>query len=287
MNGRVGFVGIGQMGAAIARRYAIAGGGGSVFDVDPRKMGAAAAYGLVPYKSLAALAADCTSLVFCLPSPETSASCIHELIAAPGMVQAVIETSTVGCATVRDAEMRLNQANLEFLDAPVSGGPRGATLTSIIAGGGEAKARTLQTVALYSDRIVDCGDEAGRAQTAKLVNNALSLGTLALACEVVAAGVRQGLDLATLVEVINASSGRCVATEEKFARSIVPGTFDHGASIATAEKDMSLFIADCAPESLVPTTHRLLQDWREAGRSFGPDADFTRIFQLAVSRSVS
>ena len=72
------------------------------------------------------------------------------------------------------------------------------------------------------------GDKPGLAQIAKLANNLLAAAALVVSSEAMAMGVKAGLDAKVLIDIINAGSGRNSATQDKFPRSILPGTFDFG-----------------------------------------------------------
>ncbi len=279
MTGAVGFIGAGNMGASLVRRFAASSWTCSVFDTDLRRAEALAGSKVTVSPNISELARRCDILILCLPGRAASAATIDALVRDPGRVVAVVEASTVGAEAVREACERLVSAGLELLDAPVSGGPRGKALTAMVSGSARARELCLGAVMGYADCLIDCGTAAGAAQTAKLVNNALSLGTLALAAEVVAEGVRQGADPATLIEAINAGSGRCVVTEEKFPRAILTGSFDYGATIGIAAKDMELFLSTCGGTE-AKATRGLASLWQEAMHRFGAEADFTNIYRL-------
>src|SRR3546814_10099250 len=134
-----------------------------------------------------------------------------------------------------------------MVDAPVSGGPRAAaqgTLTSMIAAQPETWRETEDIVGAYSGRTFLVGAEPGLAQACKLVNNAMSLATLAIACETAVFGVALGLDANTMIDVINVSSGRSAATRDKFPKSILTRSFDYGPSVRTAAQDLALIVPE-------------------------------------------
>ena len=177
---------------------------------------------------------------------------------------------------------QLQTQGILMVDAPVSGGPRGAGdggLTSMVAGTPEAWMSAEAAVAAYSDTVFQVGDEAGLAQVCKLVNNAISLSSLAIACEATAYGAHAGLDLSTLIDVINVSSGRCDATVKKFPQSIVTRRFDYGASMEVARKDLALFVAEAqALGSALECTPAIADLWRNAAAR-GSARDFTELYK--------
>src|SRR2546427_200745 len=75
-------------------------------------------------------------------------------------------------------------------------------------------------------KIFFTGEKPGLAQTAKLANNLLAAAAMVVSSEALAMGVKAGLDPQVLLDIINAGSGRNSATQDKFPRSVLPGTFD-------------------------------------------------------------
>ena len=88
------------------------------------------------------------------------------------------------------------------------------------------------------------GERPGLGQTMKLVNNVLSATAMAATSEAMVTGVKAGLDPHLMLEVINAGTGRNTATEDKFTKAILPGTFDLGFTAALMLKDIKLFLAE-------------------------------------------
>ena len=86
------------------------------------------------------------------------------------------------------------------------------------------------------------GEKPGLAQTAKLANNLLAAAALVVSSEAMAMGVKAGLDPKILLDIINAGSGRNSATQDKFPRSVLPGTFDFGFATGLSYKDVRLCV---------------------------------------------
>jgi 3-hydroxyisobutyrate dehydrogenase-like beta-hydroxyacid dehydrogenase len=125
------------------------------------------------------------------------------------------------------------------------------------------------------------GEKAGLAQVAKLANNLLSMTALAISSEAVAMGVKAGLDPAVLVEIINAGSGRNSATQDKFPKAILPGTFDFGFATGLSYKDLRLCV-DEAETLGVPMVlgAAVRQMYAITNARFGPDSDFTSVARV-------
>src|SRR5690606_7862592 len=110
------------------------------------------------------------------------------------------------------------------------GGVKGAaagTLTLTVSGPAAAVTRVRPALALLG-RAVVVGEKPGLGQTLKLANNLMSAASLAIASEAMAMGVKAGIDPAVMIEVINASSGRNSATQDKIPRHVLNRRFDFG-----------------------------------------------------------
>lgn len=283
MTRRIGFVGLGHMGGAIALRLLAAGEGLVVHDLSQAAMAGLAAAGAEPAASVEGLAARCDAVFLCLPSLEASAAVAREIAAAAAVPRVVVETSTVGPASVRALCALFAPRGIGVVDAPVSGGPRGAragSLSVMCAG----KAAHLELVAGQIDAIAGrkfvVGEEPGLAQFCKLVNNAISAAGMVAACEAMVAGVKAGLDAQVLLDAVNAGSGRNAATLDKFPAAILSGSFDYGGPLGLMLKDLSLFIEECRAMGLHGRmTPAALAGWQEAVDRSGPDADYSELIR--------
>ena len=129
-----------------------------------------------------------------------------------------------------------------------------------------------------SDRRIRVGAHPGMAQAAKLANNFLSASALAATSEAVAFGRSVGLDMGTMLDVLNASSGQNTATSDKFPNHVLNGRFASGFTNSLMSKDLRLYLgaveAQGAPSALGPVTAAVWERFAEAE----PGADFTRIY---------
>jgi 3-hydroxyisobutyrate dehydrogenase-like beta-hydroxyacid dehydrogenase len=130
-------------------------------------------------------------------------------------------------------------------------------------------------------RIFFTGEKPGLAQVAKLANNLLAAAALVVSSEAMAMGVKAGLDARVLLDIINAGSGRNSATQDKFPRSILPGTFDFGFATALSYKDVRLCV-DEAEAMGVPMVvgGAVRQMLAVTNARFGPQSDFTCIAKV-------
>ncbi len=117
----------------------------------------------------------------------------------------VVDTSTIGVRAAQAVGALLAEHEMSYVDAPVSGGVSGArarTLAVMYAADDDACAHVEPVLAGLSDRRHRVGDRPGMAQAMKLANNFLSATTLAATSEAVAFGLSEGLDMATMLEVL-------------------------------------------------------------------------------------
>jgi 3-hydroxyisobutyrate dehydrogenase-like beta-hydroxyacid dehydrogenase len=129
-----------------------------------------------------------------------------------------------------------------------------------------------------SDRRHRVGDRAGLGQAMKLANNFLSATALAATSEAVAFGRSAGLDMATMLDVLNASSGRSSATADKFPEHVLTGRYASGFTNSLMAKDLQLYLraaeAGGTPASIAAVTASVWDRFATAE----PGSDFTRIF---------
>jgi 3-hydroxyisobutyrate dehydrogenase-like beta-hydroxyacid dehydrogenase len=249
MAGKLAFLGLGQMGAPMAERLIDGGFEVHVFDVAAGAMRPLVERGAIGAVSPSVCAQGAEVAFACLPTPEVSrAVALGEggIENADGL-GVYIETSTIGATTVRAIAGALGDRGIAVLDAPVSGGPRGARagqLSTMVAGERGVFERVRPLLETIARNVFYVGEQPGLGQIAKLANNMISAAGMAAACEAAAMAVKAGLDARTLIDVVNASTGRNSATEDKFPQSILPRSFDYGGKLATMYKDVRLCLEE-------------------------------------------
>ena len=128
-----------------------------------------------------------------------------------------------------------------------------------------------------SDRRRRVGERPGMAQALKLANNFLSATALAATSEAVAFGVSVGLDLATMVEVLDASSGQSAATSDKFPNHVVTGRYAAGFAKFDGQGPLPLSRRGRGPGRAFGSRAPTAAVW-ERFADGEPGADFTRIY---------
>jgi 3-hydroxyisobutyrate dehydrogenase-like beta-hydroxyacid dehydrogenase len=276
--GRVGFVGLGNMGSALAANLVGAGVEVLAHDVaGPERNPAGATFA----EDLAEVA-SADVVVLSLPDGTVCDTVVRALAGAPGSaVRYVVDTSTVGPEASRALDALLAEAGIGYVDAPVSGGAAGArarTLTLMFAGAPEICDAVMGVLQGLTDRLCRVGDRAGMAQAVKLANNFLSATALAATSEAIAFGTAAGIDMATMLEVINASSGRSAASEDKFVNHVLPGTYASGFANTLMAKDLGLYRSAVAAQGSPATVCEVTVDVWRAFAEDEPGVDFTRIY---------
>lgn len=279
---RVGFLGLGLMGAGMAARVHASGMPLIVYDLLEERCARFRAMGVDVAASARDLADRAEIVVSCLPSIDVSrqVSCGSGGVIEGRAVKVYVETGTVGTAAMIEIAEALSKVGIATIDGPVSGGQRGAdmgTLSTILAGSPHTVARFRPVAEAYSSHVFVVSDRPGPAQTAKLVNNMLSITGMIAAFEGMVMGAKAGLDPQTMLDIINVSTGRNSATLEKIPQRILPRKF--GGHVSTGVKDLGLYISE-SEELEVPVwmATRALEVFREAiGHGF--DKETMRIIQ--------
>lgn len=283
---RVGVVGIGNMGYPMAARLVRAGWPVMVYDTDARRVrafvdvdrGTAA-------DSLESMGRACNVVITMLPDGHVVRRVVlgadgGDSLArglAPGSV--LIDMSSSSPVGTRELGGELAARRIAMLDAPVSGGVRGAVAgtLAIMIGGDPALAARLDAMLAAMGKRIYVGT-LGAGHAAKVLNNYVSAAGLAAAAEAVTVAQRFGIDARVIVDVLNASTGRNNSTENKFVQFILNGKFDSGFTLGLMAKDLALAM-EVARSCEVPAElgRACLRLWQDAEAAIGGKADHTEI----------
>jgi 3-hydroxyisobutyrate dehydrogenase-like beta-hydroxyacid dehydrogenase len=283
---RLGFVGIGKMGFPMALRLLDRGYLLTVFDVREDALHPLILRGARAAKSPADVASQVETVLVSLPTPDV----VQEV--ALGMnglvngsnIRVYIDLSSTGPKVAELVANRLGEKGIAALDAPVSGGVSGAekgTLTVMVSGPTSVFEQVQPVLEVIGKNVFYVGQKFGLAQMMKLINNLLSATALAASSEGFVLGVKAGLDPEIMLKVINASSGRNSATEDKFPKSVLPRTFEYGFKTELTYKDIKLCLEE-AERLGVPmwVGSAVRQLWAYAVSQGGGPRDFTTIIQF-------
>ncbi len=241
MGQKIAFIGVGRMGSRMAARLIAAGHELTIYDPVASAMAPAAALGAKVASSVADAAAQCTVVMASVPGPADARETAR-LIADSPKLQVFVDLSTSGPAAAQAISSLLALRGIAAIDAPVSGGVKGAAAgtLAIMASGPAAAMQRVRPLLELLGKVYELGEKPGLGQTVKLANNLMSAASLAIAAEALAMGVRAGVDPAAMLDVLNASSGRNSATQEKIPKHVLNRKFDFGFANALSFKDVRL-----------------------------------------------
>jgi len=280
-----GFIGVGRMGAHMARNLLNGGYSLGVYDTSADAIDELVGAGAKAASSVVELASSTETLFLSLPTPDIVETValgdggLHEGSA----IKQVFDCSTTGPKVARAVAAGLQKHDIAYLDCPVSGGVKGArdgTVAVMVSGQREVYDRHEQALTSMGKPFF-VGVEAGQGQVMKLANNLLSLAAIVLSSEVMVMGVKAGLDAAQMLDVINAGTGRNSATQDKFPRAVLPRKFDLGFATGLAHKDIKLCLQE-ATDLGVPMLggSAVLQMLGITQARFGADSDFSEIVKV-------
>jgi 3-hydroxyisobutyrate dehydrogenase-like beta-hydroxyacid dehydrogenase len=286
----IGFIGLGNMGAHMARRLVEAGHKVLVYDIRQEAIGNIAALGAVAARSPKEVADAAETVMASLPTPDI----VLKVATGPDgviegrRVRRFVDLSTTGSVMAQRIFNLLKEKNIVQIDAPVSGGVRGAErgTVAVMASGPRADVAAVEPALKVIGKFFFIGERPGAGQTMKLCNNVLSAAAMAATSESMVAGVKAGLDPRIMIEVINASSGRSTATEQKFPDVVIPRTFNLGFTAGLMLKDVNLFLSEAKALGVpVETIEAVAALLKLTCDEVGPDKDLTTVVQPIEKRA--
>jgi 3-hydroxyisobutyrate dehydrogenase len=277
-----GFIGLGNMGQPMARHVRELGCPMVVHDI----AGAAdrAPEGAEIAESNGEVTRRSSIIALSLPTVEANRIVVNEIVQANHAGSLVVDTCTIGPRAAIENAGLLAAVGIDYLDSPVSGlkfrAEEGA-LASMAAGSKDALDRARPMIEAYSRALYHVGPDVGQGQRMKIVNNALYISSLVTVSEALAYGEHGGLDLDTMLDVINASSGQNFATSKVFPKYIATDADgDTGGEAHIIKKDLRLFvdgaIADRAPNAAIAKAYEIIEAFAERD----PLQDQARIYSF-------
>ena len=274
------------MGQPMARRLIEAGHRVSAYDVREEALAAARADGAAAAANIGDAVEQADVIITMLPDgPAVERVAYGEdgLVGAARAGQTLLEMTSSHPNVTRRLAADLAGRGVGVLDAPVSGGVRGAEQGTlcVMVGGPAALLESQRPVLECFGRIVHVGDAPGDGDVAKTINNLMSATTIWSAVEAVALARRAGLAPERVFEAVNRSTGRSYTTENKVAQYMLPRRFTAGFTVAQYLKDLDICLDVAAglgvPMILGETVH---QAWRAASQSGLAAEDHTALITL-------
>jgi 3-hydroxyisobutyrate dehydrogenase len=288
---RVGFLGLGAIGAPMAAHLAQRGSLTVWNRTGARATEFAALHGARAAATPREAAAGAEVVITCLPTSRE----VEALLEGPDGLEAglqrgalLIDCTSGDPGTSRRIAQRLAGKGVAFADAPVSGGVSGAeagTLTVMIGGDEETFARARPVLAAFGKRIELLGP-VGAGHAMKAVNNALLAVNLIAVGEGLAALVKAGVRARTAVEVLNASSGRSFVSEALVPDRVLSGRWPRTFRLALLDKDVGIartFLHEAGVEG--PMLELAGQLLSQARAELGEEADHVEAIRLIERRA--
>lgn len=268
---KIGFVGLGVMGAPMAGHLIAAGNEVSVWNRTASKAESLKEKGATVCNTIEELAPKCDVLISCVGTSEDVYEVVSELAktAKPGTL--FIDHSTIEPGMVQKIEAELKDKSLRFVDAPVTGGSMGAvagTLNIFVGGTETDAAEAIEIIKPYTKRAERVGD-SGAGQLMKLANQIAVGGALAGLCESLGFAAKAGLNLEQAHSMIGGGAGGSWAFQF-YGPKILNQDWTPGFSIKNQLKDFRY--CEAAAKDLqmtLPFTNKveeLLEDFAKTGR---------------------
>jgi 3-hydroxyisobutyrate dehydrogenase len=290
---QIAFLGLGNMGCPMSTNLVAAGHSVRGFDPVPTAVAAAAAAGVAVFDTAAEAVAGTDVVITMLPNGDIVRRCYAEVLPAAPSGALFIDSSTISVSDAREVHSLAESQGFPQLDAPVSGGVKGAvagTLAFMVGGDESAVQRARPVLEPMAGKIIHCG-AAGAGQAAKVCNN------MVLAVQQIAVGEafvladRLGLSAQSLFDVITGATGNCWAVHTNCP---VPGPvptspanndFKPGFATALMNKDLGLAMdAVASTGSAAPLGSHAAEIYAEfiSSDASHADKDFSAVIEMFI-----
>ena len=256
MKERIGFIGVGVMGKPMALNLMKAEHPLTVFDLNPNPLKELQARGAAIAHSSKEVSSQAQVVITMLPN---SGDVEKVILKENGVMEGlksnsiVIDMSTIDPSVSRSIAKTLAGKNMKMLDAPVSGGQKGAedgTLTIMVGGDKDVFEKCSPLFKAMGQNIFYCGPN-GTGEIVKIVNNLLAATNRAVSAEGLALGVKAGADFKVLYDVICTSTGQSRSLQFTSAAKPFKGDYEPGFAAELMHKDLGLAM-NLAKEEKVP-----------------------------------
>jgi 3-hydroxyisobutyrate dehydrogenase len=280
---QVGFLGLGAMGAHMARNLHKAGLLAAVWNRTPGKAThLAAELGCAAPATPGELAQQVDVLVLCVSADRDVLGVIDALVPGLRPGQLVIDCSTVSAETARNVAKRLGDAGVDFMDCPVSGGTEGArdAALAIMCGGAPASFTRAQPVLAAMGKTVAHFGPVGAGQAAKATNQIMCAGIIEAVGEAMAFAKANGLPLEKLVETLGKGAGSSWYFVHR-APNMIREAYPPGFRVRLHAKDLGICRDMAATYGVaLPVVERMLAQYAELIDQGHGDEDISTVFRL-------
>ena len=280
---RTGFLGLGAMGAPMARNLHKAGLLASVWNRHADKASTLAAeLGVRAAESPAALAKDVSAIVLCVAADADMLDLVSAMVPKLRPESVLIDCTTTSANAARAAAKMVAAQGAAFLDCPVSGGTEGARLgtLAIMCGGGKDAFRRAQPVLQAMGKTITHFGASGSGQAAKATNQIMCAGIIRAVAEAMAFARAQGLPLDALVETLGKGAGSSWYFVNR-APNMIRGEYPAGFRVRLHAKDLAICHNMAAASGVaLPVVEDMLAEYATLiERGYG-DEDISAVFRL-------
>lgn len=282
MTKKIGFVGLGDMGKPMASNLKNYVNNLMVYDIAGTKD--RAPKNTIVAHSMANLV-EYTDIIFMsVPDAESSMNVIDEVLKNnENTSKVIINLSTIGVVETQQIINTLDTTHVTYIDAPVSGGKSGAidaSITVMWSGSKTVLDELKPYLNSFAKSIIFIGKNPGQGQVMKLMNNFLSAVAMSATSEAILLGLKNNLDIKTMLEVLNVSTGKNSASLDKFPNRIATNTFDAGFRMSLMNKDLDLYINDAVKNNIPKDIADVVKNYFQSGMDRFPEGDFTEIYKV-------
>ena len=284
----VAFLGLGHMGAPMSANLVAAGHTVRGFDPIAAAVTAATAHGVEVFGSAVDAVADADVVITMLPNGDVVKRCYADILPAARGGALFIDSSTISVSDAREVHALAESHGVSQLDAPVSGGVKGAgagTLAFMVGGDSESLRRAHPILEPMAGKIIHCG-AAGAGQAAKVCNNMVLAVQQIVIGEAFVLAERLGLSAQSLFDVITGATGNCWAVHTNCP---VPGPvpaspanndFKPGFATALMNKDLGLAMDAVASTGSAAPLGRHAADIYAKFAADHADKDFSAVIEM-------
>ena len=277
-----GFIGLGDMGKPMADNLVKSQKKIYVFDAfDIEKKVPKGCYATESVDELS----NNTEIIFIsVPDGKISQDVVKEIVLSNSKnIKAIINLSTIGLTETKPILELISKSNFKYIDAPVSGGKTGAinaTITIMWSGSKEILELIKLDLKYFAKSIFYVGNAPGQGQIMKLLNNFLSAVSMTATSEAIILGLKNNLDMKTMLQVLNVSTGKNSATLDKFPNRILTETFDAAFRMSLMNKDIDLYLSEARNFDTPIDIAEVVNSYFKDGLKRFPSGDFTEIYKV-------
>lgn len=253
MTEKVGLVGLGNMGSALAERLASAFEVHG-FDLDADRCQNASSLGLQTHASIEELAVEADIVLLSLPRPAISLDCIDRILAAWTSPGTIVETSTVTPVDARRAADRCAAAGSQLIDAAILSGvePVRKGTTTLLLGGPDGAIETVRPVLDAITTNQQLMGDVGAGMAMKVINNAVAHAVFVVLSEALAMSRANGISIETFTRILSgADAGLLRPLNHRIGERVAQRDFDGGMPVEAARKD-SVLALELAQSAALP-----------------------------------